>query len=41
MKTSVINLPCLRGKMGDWIYYVTLFKFNDVSERVFLKIKKS
>jgi len=31
-----INLPCLRGKMGDWMYYVSLLKFQDVSERVFL-----
>lgn len=27
-------LPCLRGKMGDWIYYVTLLKFEDVAKRV-------
>jgi DNA sulfur modification protein DndB len=38
MKTDLkeINLPCLRGRMGDWIYYVTLLKFSDVAERVFL-----
>lgn len=27
-------LPCLRGEIGDWGYYVTLLKFNDVAERV-------
>ncbi len=36
MKTNKINLPCLRGKMGDWMYYVTLLKFDDVAKRVFL-----
>jgi len=36
MKTSKINLPCLRGKMGDWMYYITLLKFEDVAKRVFL-----
>jgi DNA sulfur modification protein DndB len=36
MKATKINLPCLRGKMGDWMYYVTLLKFEDVAERVFL-----
>lgn len=35
-KTNKLNLPCLRGKMGDWMYYVTLLKFEDVSKRVFL-----
>jgi len=36
MKATKINLPCLRGKMGDWMYYVTLLRFKDVAERVFL-----
>lgn len=27
-------LPCLRGQIGDWIYYVTLLKFDDVANRV-------
>ncbi|MBN4082977.1 DGQHR domain-containing protein [bacterium AH-315-A23] len=27
-------LPCLRGQIGDWIYYVTLLKFEEVSNRV-------
>ena len=36
MKATRINLPCLKGKMGDWMYYVTLLKFKDIAERVFL-----
>jgi DNA sulfur modification protein DndB len=33
-KASKIDLPCLRGRMGDWFYYVTILKFRDVAERV-------
>ncbi|MDB5122393.1 MAG: hypothetical protein JWP94_522 [Mucilaginibacter sp.] len=33
-KASKIDLPCLRGRMGDWFYYVTILKFGDVAERV-------
>lgn len=29
-----IDLPCLRGRMGDWYYYVTILKFSDVSDRI-------
>lgn len=29
-----IDLPCLRGRMGDWYYYVTILKFQDVADRV-------
>lgn len=29
-----LHLPTLRGRMGDWIYYVTILKFEDVAERV-------
>ncbi|HEX8561866.1 MAG TPA: DNA sulfur modification protein DndB [Flavobacterium sp.] len=29
-----ISLPCLRGRMGDWYYYVTLLKFSEVASRV-------
>lgn len=35
-KLNQLNLPCLRGKMGDWMYYVTLLKFSTVANRVFL-----
>lgn len=31
-----ISLPCLRGKMGDWYYYVTLLKFSEIASRVML-----
>jgi len=27
-------LPTLRGKMGDWFYYVTLMPFKEVAQRV-------
>lgn len=30
---SIIKLPCLRGRMGDWFYYVSLMKFNEVADR--------
>ncbi|WP_241330078.1 DNA sulfur modification protein DndB [Chryseobacterium arthrosphaerae] len=30
---STLKLPCLRGKMGDWFYYVSLMKFKDLAER--------
>ncbi len=33
-KKEKLILPSLRGKIGDWIYYVTLLKFKDVAERV-------
>lgn len=33
MKGKVI-LPCMRGRMGDWLYYVTLMSFADVALRV-------
>lgn len=29
-----LSLPTLRGKMGDFDYFVTLLKFKDVAERV-------
>jgi DNA sulfur modification protein DndB len=33
---SPLLLPSLRGRMGDWTYYLTLMKLRDVSERVSL-----
>ncbi len=30
---SSIKLPCLRGKMGDWFYYVSLMSFKEISNR--------
>jgi DNA sulfur modification protein DndB len=32
--SKIIKLPCLRGRMGDWMYYVTLLKFKDLAERI-------
>lgn len=29
-------LPTLRGKMGDWMYYVTLLPFDEVAKRISL-----
>ncbi len=31
-----IVLPCLKGQMGDWYYYITLLKFSEVANRVLL-----
>ena len=28
-----IKLPCLRGRMGDWFYYVSLMSFKELSDR--------
>lgn len=33
-ESNKLILPCLRGEMGDWVYYVTLFKFKDIAARV-------
>lgn len=33
-KLKKISLPCLRGRMGDWYYYVTVLKFSEVALRV-------
>lgn len=27
-------LPCLRAAMGDWVYYVTLMTFSEISKRI-------
>ena len=38
-KTSKMNkliLPTLKGKMGDWLYYVTLLPFKEVAKRISL-----
>ncbi len=29
-----INIPALRGVMGDWVYYVTLLPFEEVENRI-------
>jgi DNA sulfur modification protein DndB len=31
--SSSIKLPCLRGKMGDWFYYVSLMSFKELAAR--------
>ena len=33
-KKDIIHLPCLRGRMGDWLYYITLMSFSEVGKRV-------
>lgn len=33
---KVIKLPCLRGRMGDWIYYTSLLKFEELAKRTSL-----
>jgi DNA sulfur modification protein DndB len=34
MNNNILKLPSLRGKIGDWYYYVTLMTFKEVSRRV-------
>lgn len=34
IKHSKISLPCLRGKMGDWFYYISLLSFQEINDRV-------
>lgn len=34
IKRDSIHLPALRAHMGDWVYYVTIMKMEDISERV-------
>ena len=31
-----IKLPSLRGRMGDWFYYVSLLKFKELAKRTSL-----
>jgi DNA sulfur modification protein DndB len=33
-KYNKISLPALRGKMGDWFYYISLLSFDEVAKRV-------
>lgn len=30
---SLIKLPCLRGRMGDWFYYTSLLSFKELAAR--------
>jgi DNA sulfur modification protein DndB len=38
MKTSVLdkklNLPCLKGRIGDWFYYCSTMPFDEIARRV-------
>jgi len=34
MSKTKIHLPCLRGYIGDWNYYVTVLSFQEVANRV-------
>jgi DNA sulfur modification protein DndB len=38
MKTSVLkmelNLPCLKGRIGDWYYYSSTMPFDEIAKRV-------
>ena len=34
MAKNKLTLPTLRAKMGDWIYYVTIMTFEEISKRV-------
>jgi DNA sulfur modification protein DndB len=33
MRKKKLFLPCLKGNMGDWTYYVTIMKFKDIAQR--------
>jgi DNA sulfur modification protein DndB len=32
--STALQIPAMRGVMGDWIYYVTLLPFQEVSNRI-------
>jgi len=34
--STLLKLPCLRGHMGDWIYYVSLLSFKELAKRTSL-----
>lgn len=34
MSKNKIVLPALRGRMGDWIYYISLMQFSEIANRV-------
>jgi len=34
MSNQALQLPTMRGVMGDWVYYVTLLPFREVSDRI-------
>jgi len=34
MSKPKLTLPCLRARMGDWIYYVTIMHFEDIDLRL-------
>lgn len=31
---NILNLPCLRGIIGDWTYFSTVMKISDITKRV-------
>ncbi|HBG69686.1 MAG: hypothetical protein A2W93_12020 [Bacteroidetes bacterium GWF2_43_63] len=33
---NTLRLPCLRGRMGDWFYYVSVMKFCELANRTSL-----
>jgi len=34
MPNKKLVLPTLKARMGDWIYYTTVFRFEDVAQRI-------
>ncbi len=34
LERSPLDLPALRGRIGDWVYYIALMTFRDVADRV-------
>lgn len=33
---NIKRFPCLKGRIGDWIYYVSLMSFKEISARTYL-----
>jgi len=34
MKSQELIVPALRAKMGDWIYYITFLRMQDIADRI-------
>ena len=32
--TAALQIPAMRGVIGDWVYYVTLLPFSEVTSRI-------
>jgi len=32
--TASLQIPAMRGVIGDWVYYVALLPFSEISSRI-------